>query len=104
MRNAHLDINEIINESLNKARTGLFNRLTSRRDPDTRLTVNGETVNEAELGEAQVQSLLAFRINPNLELALEDAERDNIIYDGLGEHRVLGKKKKKKKRMPSYGS
>jgi hypothetical protein len=31
---------------------------------------------------------------------MEDAEGDNVIYDGLGEHRILGKAKKKKKAMP----
>ncbi len=102
MNNTHLDINEVIRESLNKERTGLFKRLTSQRDPDIRMTTNGETVNEKELGEAQVQSLLAFRVNPDTEENLENAERDNIVYDGLGEHRVLGKKKKKK-RTPIYG-
>ena len=55
------------------------------------------------LGQRQVESLLCFMVSPELERELEDAEGDNVVYDGLGEHRILGKKKKiKKSRTISY--
>ena len=55
------------------------------------------------LGQRQVESLLCFMVSDEIERELEDAEGDNIVYDGLGEHRILGKKKKKKKsRTISY--
>ena len=81
--------------------------LDFQKDPDIRISINGETVPNVEnLGTQQVESLLAFMVEDPLERELENAERDNIVYDGLGEHRILGKvKKKKKKKQPKtmYG-
>ena len=63
-----------------------------------RVSIDEETVPIADnLGPQQVESLLAFMVDDPMERALENVERDNIVYDGLGEHRILGKRKKKKK-------
>lgn len=48
---------------------------------------------EAPVGQRQVESLLRFMVSKETERGIEDAEGDNIVYDGLGEHRILGKKK-----------
>lgn len=50
------------------------------------------------LGQRQVESLLCFMVSEETERALEDAGADNIVYDGLGEHRILGRAKKNNKR------
>ncbi len=57
---------------------------------------------DTPFGQAQVQSFLRFMVSNETTLALEDAERDNMVYDALGDHRVLGKPKKKKRRVVSY--
>ena len=48
---------------------------------------------EAPIGQRQVESLLRFMVSKEIERDMEDAEGDNVVYDGLREHRVLGKKK-----------
>lgn len=53
---------------------------------------------EVPLGQRQVESLLSFMVSPDTERALENAERDNLVYDALGEHRILGRAKKKSKK------
>ena len=99
-----VDYTKIIHEERKRRRAELHSwfqeelpELAARRYPDIRIQVNGEAVSEAELGQAQVQSLLAFAVDLYLERKLEDAELDNKIYDGLGDHRILGKRKKKKR-------
>lgn len=59
---------------------------------------------ETPIGQRQVESLLRFMVSPETERAMEDAEGDNKVYDALGEHRILGraKKKKKKSRVVKY--
>jgi hypothetical protein len=47
-------------------------------------------------GPAQVQSFLRFVVDRATERQMEDAEADNVVYDALGEHRILGKKRKQK--------
>ena len=54
---------------------------------------------ETPLGQRQVESLLRFMISEETTRAFEDAEGDNLVYDSLGEHRILGRAKKKKKKM-----
>lgn len=56
---------------------------------------------EIFLGTRQVESLLRFMVSRELLYEMEDAEADNLVYDKLGEHRILGKKKTKK-RTVSY--
>lgn len=51
---------------------------------------------KAHLGPSQVESFLRFIVDRPTERALEDAGVDNLVYDQLGEHRVLGKKKGRK--------
>ena len=64
---------------------------------------NQEHNRETPFGERQVESFLRFMISAEIEREFEDAEGDNIVYDALGSHRILGKaKKKKKKRSMSY--
>ena len=52
-----------------------------------------------KLGPAQRESLLAFIVSTEIEDAMSHAEGDNIVYDALGEHRILGKSRKKKGRI-----
>ncbi len=115
MVHEHLDIQSILQEELEKQRKDRLlhvqqvqhenhlKRATKKEEvyPGMvfRVSVNEETVpNEDNLGPQQVESLLAFMVELPIERALENAERDNIVYDGLGEHRILGKHKKKKKK------
>ena len=107
MVHAHLDIQSILQEQLKKERQGRLGHVQQvqyenhlkRAAKSIDLRVNGETVpNQDNLGPQQVESLLAFMVENPIERALADAERDNIVYDGLGDHRILGKKKKKKKK------
>lgn len=60
-------------------------------DPDWAKKIARES--KAHLGPAQVESFLRFVVDRSTERALEDAEADNGVYNHLGEHRVLGKKK-----------
>ena len=64
---------------------------------------NREHNRETPFGERQVESFLRFMVSQEIEREFEDAVADNIVYDSLGEHRILGKaKKKKKKRSMAY--
>ncbi len=57
---------------------------------------------EIPIGTRQVESLLRFSLERNVERAIEDALADHIVYDQLGEHRILGRAKKpKRKKAPS---
>ena len=109
MVHKHLDIQSILQDQLKKERQSRVlhvqtvqaenERMHTLETIDLRIDVNGETVPITDnLGPQQVESLLAFMVDDSMERALENAERDNIVYDGLGEHRILGKKKKKKKK------
>lgn len=64
--------------------------------PDRRVTMREGTPPGEEFGPRQVESLLSFVVEPDVERTLEDTERDNIVYAALGEHRILGKRKEKK--------
>ena len=108
---AHIDMVESTTELADRLARDTMFRAICEGDPTAmaRLQKEGSTTipidlrREAPLGQRQVESLLCFMVSPELEKALEDAEGDNVVYDGLGEHRILGKKKKKKKsRMVSY--
>ncbi len=112
MVHEHLDIQSILQGELRKRRkASLFHVQQVRHEQekkrvaeniDLRIVVGGETVPiKDNLGPQQVESLLAFMVEAPIERELENAERDNIVYDGLGEHRILGKKKKKKKSRPT---
>ncbi len=112
MVHEHLDIQSILQEQLKKERQSRVLHVQSVQaenhamhtleNIDLRIAVNGETVPITDtLGPQQVESLLAFMVEDSMERTLKDAERDNIVYDGLGEHRILGKKKKKKKKKKS---
>jgi len=112
MVHAHLDIQSILQERLKEERQSRIlhvqqvqhenHAMHTLENIDLRIDVNGETVPiKDNLGPQQVESLLAFMVEDSLERALENAERDNIVYDGLGEHRILGKHKKKKKSKPA---
>ncbi len=50
---------------------------------------------DPDFGPRQVESFLRF-MDEGLESELELAEMDNIVYDSLGEHRILGRRKSKK--------
>lgn len=99
-------IQVVIEEELKKQRQNRIahvqhqnQRAQSRSRADLRITINGETVPNADLlGARQVESLLSFIVEDSTERALNTAELDNRTYDGLGEHRILGRNKKKKKK------
>ncbi len=57
---------------------------------------------DTPFGQAQVESFLRFMVSRETTRDIEDVGRDNLVYDALGEHRVLGKAKKKKRRVVSY--
>ena len=112
---AHIDIQNDIQESTTElaerlARDTLFRAVCegnssamSRVEKEGSTTVAINLRREIPFGQRQVESLLCFMVSGPTEKALEDAEGDNVVYDGLGEHRVLGKKKKaKKSRTISY--
>ena len=109
---AHIDMQESTGDLADRlARDTMFRaicdgdpRAMARLQQEGSTTVTVDLRREAPLGQRQVESLLCFMVSDEAERAMEDAERDNIVYDGLGEHRILGKKKKKKKksRMVSY--
>lgn len=106
---AHIDMHESTTELADRLARDTMFRAICEGDPQAlakvqregSATVSVDLRKEAPLGQRQVESLLCFVVSENTERALEDAERDNIVYDGLGEHRILGKKKKKKKK--AYG-
>ncbi len=106
MVHEHLDIQSILQEELKKKRKEGIGRLIQANErrrawemSDFNMLAGGETVPEADtLPPQQVESLLAFLVEYSIERALEDAERNNIVYDALGDHRILGKHKRKKKK------
>ena len=109
MVHEHLDIQSILEEELKEKRKEGIGRLIQANErrrawemSDFNMLAGGETVPEADtLPPQQVESLLAFLVEISTERQLENVERDNIVYDGLGEHRILGKHKKKKKSRPT---
>ncbi len=108
---AHIDMTESTTELADRlARDTMFRAICegdsaamARLQKEGSTTVTIDFRREALLGQRQVESLLCFMVSPELEKEIEDAEGDNVVYDGLGEHRILGKKKKKKiQRTTSY--
>ncbi len=109
---AHIDMQESTTELADRLARDTMFRAICEGDPSAmvRLQKEGSATayidlrREVPLGQRQVESLLCFMVSHETEMALEDAEGDNIVYDGLGEHRILGqsKKKKKKSRTMSY--
>ena len=103
---AHIDIQESTTELAERlAQNTLFQAVCegnpsamARIQREGSTTVSIDLRREIPFGQRQVESLLCFMVSDSAEKALEDAEGDNVVYDGLGEHRVLGKKKKKKKK------
>jgi len=107
MVDAHIDMEESTSDIAERlARDTMFRaicngdaRAMARLQQEGSVTLNVDPRREAPLGQRQVESLLCFMVSRETEIEIEDAERDNIVYDGLGDHRILGKKKKKKKKM-----
>lgn len=110
MTNAHLDMDSDVRDLIENLDRNTAYRAICHGDPHAmaRLQKNGSATitvgNEGTpQGERQVESLLRFIVDRPLLYAMEDAEADNKMYDHLGEHRILGKHKKKKgKKMRSY--
>ena len=98
---AHIDVTESPGELAERlAQDAMYQAIcTGNPRAMARLQKEGsvETIldlrREAPVGQRQVESLLRFMVSKETERDMEDAEGDNIVYDGLGEHRVLGKKK-----------
>jgi len=116
MINQHLDIQSILQKELEKQRKDRLLHVQDVRTVEhlkrvaesvsSHITVTEETVPHGDiLGPQQVESLLSFVVEDSVERALTGTDLDNIVYDGLGEHRILGKhkKKKKKKKSTPYG-
>ena len=108
---AHIDMQESTTELADRlARDTMFQAICEgnptamvRLQKEGSATTAIDLRREVPFGQRQVESLLCFMVSHETEMALEDAEGDNVVYDGLGEHRVLGRaKKKKKKRMTTY--
>jgi len=102
---AHIDMTESTTELAERLSRDTMYRTICDGDPHAmrRLQRDGsanaiiDLRREAPLGQRQVESLLCFMVSDQTEKSMEDAEGDNVVYDGLGEHRILGRKKKKKK-------
>ncbi len=112
MINAHIDIQSIIQEEIKRRREDRLGHVQQvnhyskvRENPNFRVVAEGETVpNLDRLGPQQVESLLTFVVEDSVDRALGTAEMDNRVYDGLGEHRLLGRaKRKQKKKATPYG-
>jgi hypothetical protein len=108
MVDKHIDVEESMNDIAERlARDTMYHaichgdpRAMARLEKEGSIKATIDLSREIPLGQRQVESLLCFMVSEEVERELEDAERDNIVYDGLGEHRMLGRKKKKKKKMP----
>ena len=108
---AHIDMQESTADLADRLARGTMFRAICDGDPGamSRLEKEGSTTvtidlrREAPLGQRQVESLLCFMVSDETKIEMENAERDNIVYDGLGEHRILGKKKKVKKKSRALG-
>jgi phosphoenolpyruvate carboxylase len=100
---AHIDMQESTKDLAERlAQDSLFRAVCngdkgamSRIQRDGSQQVSVDMRKEVPLGRRQVESLLRFMVSDETYRDMKDAERDNIVYDGLGEHRILGKKKKK---------
>lgn len=97
----HLDIH-------NELERRRYDSETPSRNPDvgtlniTEIHIDDKKATPWEkLGPAQRESLLAFVIATDIEDAMSHAEGDNIVYDALGEHRILGPHRKVKGRILS---
>ncbi len=109
MVHSHLDVQGIMQEELKIQRADRIlhvqhvnQKRRAWRDSDFNVMSNGETLPEADtLAPQQVESLLAFLVEDPTQRDMENVERDNIVYDALGDHRILGKHKKKKKKKKS---
>lgn len=110
---AHLDMEELTREISQRRATELMYRAICTGEPIamTKLQQKGSVGSssssmykcaqenamkrrEVLLGTNQVESLLRFMVSREVQYQMEDAEGDNKIYDSLGNHRILGKKKK----------
>ena len=96
MSNLHLDLNELV----------------VRIQPQPRPTTTGtgyahiriedkQATPWDRIGPAQRESLLVFIVSTEIQDAFAHAEGDNIVYDALGSHRILGESKKRKGRITS---
>ena len=110
--NTHIDMTDTIQKVIQDRANSLINRAILDGDREAMKKIeaqgskmvgpSGRNLETPPYGERQVESLLRFVVEHPLGRAIEDAEADNIVYDGLGEHRILGKhKKKKQKKAPS---
>ncbi len=117
---AHLDMEELTREISQRRATELMYQAICTGEPVAMIKLQQEgSVNSSSfsmskctrenalkrqsalLGTRQVESLLRFMVSREVQYQMEDAESDHKIYDSLGSHRILGKKKKKT-RLISY--
>ena len=98
MPNLHIDMNEEIQRILRnrQAQSMFYNSPSSverqKRFEESMQQCIRENMRVPE-GCRQKESTLRFIIDRDTERAIEDAEANNIIYDYLGEHRILGHKR-----------
>ncbi len=105
----HIDMMEVLDHISENKANALLNRAILDGDSramsqliQERSTTISFDPRAALSGPSQVESLLRFVVDNPLGKEIEDAEADNIVYDALGDHRILGKKKKTKKSIKSY--
>jgi hypothetical protein len=105
-KHIHLDLEEDIRELLESRAQSTVFRAICGGDPkaleelhrsESGVPLRVDSYAKVDAGPRQVESLLRFMVEGELERALEDAEADNVVYEQLGEHRILGRAKKKKK-------
>jgi hypothetical protein len=111
MTNKHLNLEEDVRRLVEAQEGDLAFRAICQGDQEAlrELSTKGsiqsqfDPLKEPQLGPAQREALLTFVLEEEVARALEDTQADNIVYDQLGEHRILGRvKKKKKPSSPSY--
>ena len=94
----HLEMHDELDRRRNDSESSPKGRLGNLKITEIHIDDKKATPWE-KLGPAQRESLLAFIVSTDIEDAMAHAEGDNIVYDALGEHRILGKSRKKKGRI-----
>jgi len=110
-KNKHIDMDAIVRQVIEKreedTRVWNFEQVARYiREGEMEMSVTGsphtsfhgahahvDVTKDYDFGPRQVQSFLQFMDN-SLEREIELAEMDNIVYDSLKEHRILGRRKK----------
>ncbi len=101
-RNKHLDMETLVKQVEEGRQSDLAYRAICLGDPaalkrledQARDHLSIDALKDPDFGPRQVESFLRI-MDRELDEELELAEMDNIVYDSLGEHRILGQRKSK---------